>query len=200
MPAIVAFFVRQLILIGVQLGIFSVIDKWVTPLLNQAIAAIVSAFGVNEETAKDILANEILSTAESLGLTVALSRAKLPLAIADKLGFTTKGYAKRPLTSSTAQKIQGKSTASVKAPGISTTEVAKVATEVAKTKGVSFTKVNEVVTFILKLASFPFIVLFTIAQFIDFGNWNSGAYQNTWQKILAIVTFGALVPDPQIPK
>ena len=200
MPVVVAFFVRQLIVIGVQLGIFAAIDKFVTPLLNKASADIVTTFGVDEKDAQDILANEVITTAESLGLTVALSKARLPLAIAEKLGFTSKGFSKRPLTASTKQKTQGKTTTSVKSPGISTAEVQTVATEIAQSRGISFAKVNEVVTFILKIASFPFVVIFTLAQVIDFGNWNSGAYQTTWQKIIAVVTFGALVPDPQIPK
>ena len=105
MPTIVAFFVRQLLIIGVQLGIFALLEKYVVPLLNKAIAAIIEKFGVSENDAHDILANEIITTAEALGLTVLLSKAKLPLAIAEKLGFTSKGFKIRSLKAPTAAKI-----------------------------------------------------------------------------------------------
>ena len=95
MPVIVAFFVRQLLVIGVQLGIFTLFEKYVVPLLNQAIAAIVAKFGVTEDVAADMLANEVITMAEALGLTVALSKAKLPLKVADALGFSTKGFRPR---------------------------------------------------------------------------------------------------------
>ena len=39
-----------------------------------------------------------------------------------------------------------------------------------------------------------------IANWIDFGNWNSGAYQKTMQNLLAKVTFGLLVPDQDYRK
>lgn len=98
MPAIVAFFVRQLLIIGVQLGLFAFIDRLIVPLLNRAIVAIMGQFGVNEETAKDIMANEVITTAESLGLVVALSKAKLPLKVADTLNFAKKGVKQRVLS------------------------------------------------------------------------------------------------------
>lgn len=200
MPAIVAFFARQFIIIGVQLGIFVLIDKYVTPLLNRAISEIVQAFGVSESVANDILANEILTTAESLGLTVALSKARLPLALADRLGFTTKGFMKRTVPAGTATKV-----AAAKARGIvgvapviipTAAEAATIVTA-AKISLSGFAKAGIVLFGVLNTTFLGFMVM---GNLVDFGNWNSGAYQKTFQKIFAFITGGLLVPDEDYRK
>ncbi len=196
MPAVIAFFVRQFLIIAVQLAIFWLIDKYVTPLLNKAIKAVMIFFGVDEQTATDILANEIITTAETLGLTVALSKAKLPLAIAERLGFTSKGFKIRKLPTATQAKVEASKVSSK----IAETTVASLSSEVtpiiATSRGVTFAKVNEVLSFVTKLVGIPVGTLYMIAQWVDFGNWNSGAYQKTMQKVLSV--FG-LEPDKKLP-
>ena len=200
MPVIVAFFARQLVIIGVQLGIFSLIDRFVTPLLNNAISGIVSALGVNRSTAQDILANEVITTAESLGLTVALSKARLPLALADTLGFTTKGFTKRKLTSGTEAALNR-----AKASGVRGTvpvvvpSAAEAASIVNNARSVlpGFAKAYALTIGTLSTVFLGFMV---VGNWIDFGNWNSGAYQKTFQRILAAVTGGLLVPDADYRK
>lgn len=200
MPILVSFFARQLIIIGVQLGIFVLIDKYITPLLNGAIGAIVKAFGVDEKAATDILANEILTTAESLGLTVALSKARLPLALADKLGFTTKGFAKRPVSPEVDAKV-----ARARAGGGFGT-VAPIVPTAAEATGIiakataSLSGFGKAYAAVLGTLSTVFIGFIAINNLIDFGNWNSGAYQKTFQKIFAFVSGGLLVPDEDYRK
>lgn len=195
MPVIIAFFVRQFIIIAVQLGIFVAIDKWITPLFNKAIAAIVEMFGVPEETAHDILANEIITTAESLGLTVALSKAKLPLALAEKLGFTSKGFAKRKLSTAIEAKVAGTSGSKIK-----TLEAAKVITTAETVGAIEAAKVSKTgfkiaYDLIIKTVGTTFLGFMVVGNWLDFGNWNNGAYQKSMQKFISWITFGAVVPD-----
>lgn len=200
MPIIISFFTRQLIIIGVQLGIFALIDKYVTPMLNGAINAIITTFGVSESTAQDILHNEILTTAESLGLTVALSKARLPLALADRLGFTTKGFTKVKVADDVEAKLAkaraGGGFGSV-SPIVPNASEASTIIESAKATLPGFTKAYAI---ILGTFSTVFLGLMTIGNWIDFGNWNNGAYQKTLQKLIAFVTGGLLIPDPDYRK
>lgn len=192
MPVVVAFFARQLVIIGVQLGIYALIDKYITPQLNNAIRAIMTTFGVSENVAQDILANEVLTTAESLGLTVALSRAKLPLVISDKLGFSSRGYTKRKLPAKVEEQAK---TLKRSTSGALATVAEGMSLEligVAKATGFPQSLVSSAVSTIAKFVGTSSLALLAIAQWIDFGNWNSGAYQGTFNRLYS--KFG-LKPD-----
>lgn len=196
MPVAVSFFARQLIIIGVQLGIFAAIERFVVPLLNDAIAAITKAFGVSEATARDILHNEVLTTAEALGLTVALSKARLPLALADKLGFSTRGFSKVKIAADVEAKV-----ARARAGGGFGTVAAKatvddIAAVVAKSKGILPEKVKAVLGDISLLIGGPLFVLYVTANFLDFGAWSSSAYKGTFRALFEIV---GLKPDAEMP-
>jgi len=195
MPVIVAFFARQLIIIGVQLGIFALIDKFVTPLLNTVLNDIMVVFGVSESTAQDILHNEILTTAETLGMTVALSKARLPLALADKLGFSTRGFKKIALNKSVEEKVNAKRGAT---SGVA--PIQKIPTEAEATTIIQHAKkvlpgFGQAYSVMIRALGTTFIGLMVIGNWIDFGNWNNGAYQKKMQTLIATVTFGLLTPD-----
>ncbi len=55
MPILIAGLLRAAIQFAVTLGIISLIEKAVLPLVNKAIAEVMEAFGVPEQTAKDTL-------------------------------------------------------------------------------------------------------------------------------------------------
>ena len=186
MAAAAVFLVRQGIIIAVQLGIYWLMEKLVTPNLNKAISSISGIFGIDEQDAKDFLANDIITTMESLGLTVALSKAKLPLTIAEKLGFTSKGFKLRKLSAAAEVKVAQNATAAAGiAKGIKT--AADVAQVVAETRGVSFlSKANEVASLLIKIIGIPVGVGLVITNTIDFGAWSSSAYQGAFQKFLSI--------------
>jgi len=76
MPAIVAISVRYLIMAAVQLGLWSLLEKYAIPLLNIAIEESMVALGVDRDTAQDILANEVLRFAESVGIFAATLKTK----------------------------------------------------------------------------------------------------------------------------
>ncbi len=110
----------------------------------------------------------------SLALFMVL-RGRLPVRIADKLGLV----------------LRKKPQAVIK-PTVE--DVAKVAVgSVGRSSSVVMTGLKLVGAFVGTSS----IALLAVAQWIDFGNWNSGAYQGTFNKLFA--TFG-LVPDATFAK
>ncbi|MFA6161771.1 MAG: hypothetical protein WC766_06445 [Patescibacteria group bacterium] len=95
MPAAVALAIRAIIQFAITLGLSELAVRYILVPLNSAIASIMEYFGVSEETATDIMANEFLVFIEQVGIGAATVRSKLPIAIADRLGFTSKGWGKR---------------------------------------------------------------------------------------------------------
>lgn len=200
MPVAVAIAIRYIIMAATQLGIWSLLERFGLPLINNAIAGIMQFFGVSEEDAKDIMANKILIAFEEVGIFAVTLKTKLPIKVAERLGFTSKGYVIR----------KAKTVAVVKAE----TEVAKIA--VAKTGGAVITTAEAVTAvetakvaklgfkpaydIVLKLVGVTFLGFMVVGNWIDFGNWNNGAYQKSMQKFIAWITFGALVPDTDYRK
>lgn len=113
MPLVVALLIRSIIQMAVTLGVISFAQKYLLPLIDFALVEVMTAFGVDEDKAKDIVSNELLKYAESIGVGVALLRVKLPTVIAEKLGFSSKGWALRGVagvkTVSTAAETDRKS-------------------------------------------------------------------------------------------
>src|SRR3990172_3567107 len=95
MPVIVALLVRSIIQMAITLGVISFAQKYLLPLIDFALVEVMTKFGVDEEKAKDIVSNELLKYAEAIGIGVLLLRAKLPTIVAEKLGFSSKGWAMR---------------------------------------------------------------------------------------------------------
>ena len=112
MPTAVALALRALFQMAVTLGLIELADRFVLPLINKAVVEIMKFFGVEEETAKDIMANQIIQFAEEVGIGAVVLRTKIPSKIAEYLGFTTKGWNRRVLTGKTAE-VAEKTTASV---------------------------------------------------------------------------------------
>ena len=195
MPVIIAIAIRYVIMAAVQLGLWSLLENFGMPLLNGAIKAIMKFFGVSEETATDIMANKILLAFESVGIFAVTLRTKLPIKFAERLGFTSKGYAKRKITTAAGVKAETEvaKIAVAKTGGtvITATEAA-AAVEVAKTSLFGF---KPAYLLISSLVSTIFMGFMVIGNWIDFGNWNNGAYQKSMQKFITWISFGALVPD-----
>lgn len=195
MPIVVALAIRSLIQMAVTLGIISLAEKYVLPLINRAIEEIIKVLGVNEEDAKDILSNEILQFAEQVGIGTLTLRAKIPTKISERLGFTSKGFAKRTLSTKAAGAVGRAVPITTGAAGsLTALTTAEAATVAAKAKAVipGFRVAHDI---LIKTLGVGFLGAMAIAQWIDFGNWNSGAYQKKMQALLSFLTFGLLTPD-----
>ncbi|MFQ5751798.1 MAG: hypothetical protein ACE5HI_07360 [bacterium] len=182
------------------IGIIEIADRFILPLVNKAIQEIIETFGVPEDEAKDIVANSWLQLMEEIGIAAVAIRSKTPTKVAKLLGFNTKGFRKRPIKSSTKNKLgkQG-STGAIKA-GQVVKLPRKEAQQVVNDAKKAIPGFKAAVDTTFKGLGLLFLGALTIAQWIDFGNWNSGAYQKKMQKVLATITFGALVPDEDYRK
>ncbi|MEK7499288.1 MAG: hypothetical protein AAB649_01640, partial [Patescibacteria group bacterium] len=83
MPAIVAVLARLAIQFGVTLGLTELATKYVFPYLDEAIKTVATTFGVSDEVATDIVANEWLRFAEQVGVGALVMRSRLPVKITD---------------------------------------------------------------------------------------------------------------------
>ena len=200
MPLIVIAAIRALIQMAITLGVIELASRFVLPLVNKSIAEIIEVFGVDEETAKDIMANEWLAFAENIGVGVLLLRTKMPTAIAERLGFTNKGFVKRPLSKDVQTKVAGTAktgkilSTAIKIPTTAEAETIVAAAKSAKKGFLAYAGLFLGVLGVVQLAFMNFL------NAVDFGNWNSGAYQKSFQKLYAKITFGLLVPDEDYRK
>ncbi len=185
MPIIVAFLIRQIIIIGTQIAIFEILDNYVIPLINKGIAAIVEAFGVSEETATDILSNEILRYGESILGAAFLAKLRLPTKIADKLGFTTKGYKVRKLPAEVEAKVSGKTIAVVKTAEEINAGIKASAEVLATQKKVPFATAYKIYNEIFKILGLTVATTLAVANVVDFGAWDSSSYQGFFQNLLS---------------
>lgn len=196
MPVIVALAIRSIIQMAVTLGLIELAEKYVLPYLHKAIQEIMEFFGVSEEDAEDIMANEFLSFAESLGIGVLTLRLKLPTKIAERLGFSSKGWSKRTLSPKAKAKVEGKTTTKTTSKVATSAEVAKVGEVIAKSRGISVGVVGSLLNKITGYLGTTALWYLALINTIDFANWE-GAYQSTFQKIFS--NFG-LNPDSAMPK
>src|SRR3990167_837837 len=183
MPVIIALAVRSLIQMTVTLGIITLAEKYILPLINKAIVAIVQVFGVSEEDAKDFMANEIIAFAEQIGIGMLVLQTKIPTKIAERLGFTSKGWRKRPLKGKTAtiktplEKIAERGR--IDSPEMAT-EIAKQA---AQNRLIKLGVVSLTISAITAMISVPTQFMYMLAQYIDYGNWPSGTFHDFFAKI-----------------
>lgn len=188
MPLIIAGLIRAAIQFAITIGLVEA-AKWI---LNSAIKQTMKWLGATEQQATDIIANSWLQIGEEIvGGAIAI-KSKTPTLIAEKLGFTSKGWALRKtiIAGKVAEEIgtTAKVLTSVEKAAVLTEQVASIATKTKTTKEVVMGILNP----LMKVYGLGVLSVMALANVIDFGNWNSGAYQKTAQKFLSI--FG-LQPD-----
>lgn len=192
MPAAIAVLLRQLIIVVVQTGLFVGIQAAITAVLDKVRKHSVEEIGLEGEDADNYVANTFIDVAIMAGVTIASLRTRLPLKIADKLGFTTKGFSKRPLSPAGAAKVKSKGGDIIKTSASKTQTADEIAETVSKSRGITFSKVSQAANILVAGIGVPVGVGLLITNIIDFGAWNSSAYQNSFQSILS--KFG-LNPD-----
>lgn len=197
MPVLLAQLLRFAIIAVIQSGLILGAEAILNPLIEKLKAGIKTTFGLSDDDALTYIANFILDTAELAGLTVISLKTRMPLKVADKLGFTARGFTRGalPVKVSTGANAPGAAAKAAASAGPVTKDT--IASGIAATKGLSFAGVQGVLLTIAAVVGSTTFTLSTIGNWIDFGNWNSGAYQGTFNKIFAV--FG-LVPDAPLPK
>ena len=185
MPLAVALFIRSLVQFAITLGAIDLAERLVLPLLNTALAAVARLFGVDEETAKNIVANELLIFVEDVGIGVLLLRKQIPTKVAEKLGFTTKGYTKRPVSATATRGQAGSGATAAKGVTGNAPTIQALAESVSRTRGVSLDTAQKWATIAIGGLGIPIGAGILITNTIDFGAWPTSAYQGTVQRLLA---------------
>lgn len=200
MPIAVAMFVRALIQAVVSTGILLLAENLLYTLLDKAKAALQSEDDMTEEEATDTIANEVIDALLTIGLLTFAVKSKIPTRLAERLGFTSKGWTKRPISPKAKTGAPGSTARTVSAkpstPIITATEATGV---IAKAK-VGVRGFSKAFKFLEGRLNSLFLAFLVFGNFIDFGNWETGAYSDTFQKILAFVTGGILVPNEDYRK
>lgn len=196
MPALVAVVIRGIIQAVVTTGILTAVQTLLIPLLNKAITEVAEFYGATEQEAQDIVANQYLQFAETAGILLVTIRTKTPTLIAERLGFTAKGFVLRKLSPTLAARVGGTAIASTATAVATTAEVTALSTTLAKVSSSNAQVVSSLFNSILKVVGVSSGVLFAVGGFIDFANWQ-GAYQKTFQSIFSALGFP---PDTPMPK
>lgn len=192
MPVIIATAIRATLQALLSLGIFKIAEEVILPWINSTIAKIAAHFGVPDEEATDMMANEWLLFAESVGVGALALKAKIPTKISERLGFTSKGFSMRKLKGAKAMSVAPGAAKAVSSAAANAAIAEKIIPFLATKAKVSVGVVSAVFKAIGAFVGLTSLASLAITQWIDFGNWNSGAYQGTFNKIFSI--FG-LKPD-----
>lgn len=185
MPVVVALAIRAIIQALVTTGILAAAERFILPLVNRAIQEVAELFGLSEEDARDIVANEFLQIAEQAGILALTIRTKLPVRIAERLGFTTKGFTKRTLSSKAAAAAKGKTASGIILDPKAPATIEKIAQGAAAARGVSVDKALKVATILIATTGIPIQMGILLVNTLDLGAWNTSAYQGYFQKIFA---------------
>lgn len=195
MPAAIAAIIRVIIQTAVQTGIWFGIDLLILGPLKDAVQDNMVEKGMSEEEAKDHVANDLIDLLGVFGVTGVAIKSKLPNKVADYLGFTTKGYSKRIIK----PKVPVASGPVVlPTPKVGQSVITAAAqTAVNAVDNAKITKPGFKIAYDLtvKTLGVTFLGAMAIGNWIDFANWNQGAYQGFFQKVYAKITGGLLVPD-----
>jgi len=192
MPALVAIAIRYIIMAAVQLGIWSLIEKYGLPLLNNAIQQTMITFGVDKKTAEDIVGNGIIHAFEEVGIFAATLKTKLPIKAAEILGFTSRGFIKKVLPKTVETAVVAAEKAGSLGSTITAAGVDAISGVTAASKGILSAKVKDVMSILGLVVGLPTAFLYMAAQYIDYATWSGSAYKGTFQKVLSV--FG-LQPD-----
>jgi len=200
MPLAVALLIRTLIQAISTTALFVLADKLLAPLIDLAKKVVAQAFGMTEAEAEDTIANEVIDALSMIGILGVAIRTKIPTIAAEKLGFTSKGFTKRKVSAKLPAGIAG--TAAQNAVAATSAKVlteAEAGALVAQARG-SLRGAKGAFDYLTGKLAVTFLGFLTLAQFIDFGNWETGAYAKFFQNLYEKITFGLLKPDEDYAK
>lgn len=196
MPAAIAIVLRQLIIMLIQTAAFAVLERLITSIVDKEIKRNQDENGLDEADSKIATANAFIDIALMAGITMISLRTKLPLKIAEKLGFTSRGYVKGNLSKTGAAKLAAKKGTTIKTNATVAETATEVASVAAKTRGLSLDKTSKIANLVIAGIGVPVGVGLLITNTVDFAAWPSSAYQTTFQKLLS--KFG-INPDKDAP-
>ncbi len=106
MPIAIALLVRSLIQLAVTAAIYQTAESFIRTALNALPKILQKTFGIDEQTSLDFIHDFMLDQAIAFGLTALSLRKKMPTVVAEKLGFTTKGFNKLGFSATAKAQIE----------------------------------------------------------------------------------------------
>lgn len=194
MPAALAVLARQLLIMIVQTGAFLAAEKGLMWIVEKIRAHHAEVNGLDPDDVDNATANTIIDIALLAGITMISLRTKLPVKIAERLGFTSKGYVKRTLSKAGQAKLAAKGATTVATKATTAATVEEIATVVSKNRGSLFSSVSKIANVVVAVIGVPVGVGLLVVNTIDFAAWPSSSYQNAFQKFFS---FFGLNPDKE---
>lgn len=200
MPAAAAAAIRVIIQAAVSTGIFVAIEAALAPLIDAAKRAVQNAYDMTPEEAEDTIANEVIDALAVFGILGIAIKSKLPTIAAEKLGFTSKGYFKRKISPKVPSAKTNTVAATLSKNATVTMLPAAQASAVLSGAKTTMRGAGKAVDFLQGKLNTVFLAFLVIGGFIDFANWETGAYSNFFQNLFAKITGGLLVPNEDYRK
>lgn len=200
MPLVVAAALRSAIQAAITVGSWIAVEQILGPWVEKAIVDYQKKNGMTEQEAIDSTANDVIQFVLLFGTTAAVIRSKFPTKIAERLGFTTKGWTLRPTKTKPGQ-TSGPITLPTPATvgtgvGAASTFAAN-AINVAKATKPGFSAAYDR---LVKSLGVVFVGTLALSGPLDWAAWNQSAYQEFFQKLFEKITFGLLKPDEDYRK
>lgn len=107
MPLAIALFVRSAIQLLVTATLYKTAESFIGTALDALPKILSRAFGINEQESRDFIHDFMLDQALAFGLTILALRKQMPTVVAEKLGFTSKGFTKLGFTATAKKAIEG---------------------------------------------------------------------------------------------
>ena len=108
MPLAIALLIRSIIQLALTAAIYKTAEEFIRVALDALPKLLSKAFGINEQDSNNFIHDFMLDQAAAFGLTVLALRRKMPTIVAEKLGFTAKGFSKFGFTKQARTAIEGK--------------------------------------------------------------------------------------------
>jgi hypothetical protein len=194
MPAALALLARQIIIVVVQMAAYAIVEKAVMAVIDKIRAHHIEVNGLDPDDADTETANNFIDLAIMAGVTLVMLRTKLPVKAAQKLGFTSKGWVKRPLSAKGQATLKTKGVKPLSTTATTTEKVTAITETVVKSKGSAFSSVSKIANVVVAVIGVPVGVGLLVVNTIDFAAWPSSSYQNAFQKFFS---FFGLNPDTE---
>lgn len=118
MPLALALAIRTIVQLAVTMGVYTTAEAFIRAALPAMEKFLVRFFGFTEQEARNFLHDWMIDQALAFGLTVVALRKQMPSIVAERLGFTSKGFTKFGLSTIVKEKI--KKTIGKEAPALLT--------------------------------------------------------------------------------
>lgn len=105
MPVIIAALLRQVLMAAITVAAADVAAKLLEWINDKLIDWLKSEYGLSDDDAVIVVANEVLVFTEQVAGATAILKARVPVRVADRLGLSAKGATKRTVSATGSQKV-----------------------------------------------------------------------------------------------